>query len=193
MLSQQNRVLAGQTFDGDSHISAKGKRVLVIGGGDTGSDCIGTSNRQGAVSVMQIEIMPKPPVGHNPATPWPQWQQVLKTSSSHEEGCERRWSLASTRFVGTEDGRVSGVEVEEVEWTPASDGGRPVMRPTGKKEMIDADMVLLAMGFLRPQHPEYADNVFVAGDAATGASLVVRCIAGGRKAAQDIDNYLKKL
>ncbi len=193
MLSQQNRVLAGQTFDGDSLISAKGKRVLVIGGGDTGSDCIGTSNRQGAVSVMQIEIMPKPPVGYNPATPWPQWQQVLKTSSSHEEGCERRWCLASTRFVGTEDGRVSGVEVEEVEWTPASDGGRPVMRPTGKKEMIDADMVLLAMGFLRPQHPEYADNVFVAGDAATGASLVVRCIAGGRKAAQDIDNYLKKL
>lgn len=193
MLSQQNRVLAGQTFEGDSLISAKGKRVLVIGGGDTGSDCIGTSNRQGAVSVMQIEIMPKPPVGHNPATPWPQWQQVLKTSSSHEEGCERRWCLASTRFVGTEDGRVSGVEVEEVEWTPASDGGRPVMRPTGKKEMIDADMVLLAMGFLRPQHPEYADNVFVAGDAATGASLVVRCIAGGRKAAQDIDNYLKKL
>ena len=193
MLSQQNRVLAGQTFEGDSRISAKGKRVLVIGGGDTGSDCIGTSNRQGAVSVMQIEIMPKPPVGHNPATPWPQWQQVLKTSSSHEEGCERRWCLASTRFVGTEDGRVSGVEVEEVEWTPASDGGRPVMRPTGKKEMIDADMVLLAMGFLRPQHPEYADNVFVAGDAATGASLVVRCIAGGRKAAQDIDNYLKKL
>ena len=118
---------------------------------------------------------------------------VLKTSSSHEEGCERRWCLASTRFVGTEDGRVSGVEVEEVEWTPASDGGRPVMRPTGKKEMIDADMVLLAMGFLRPQHPEYADNVFVAGDAATGASFVVRCIAGGRKAAQDIDNYLKKL
>lgn len=193
MLSQQNRVLAGQTFEGDSLISAKGKRVLVIGGGDTGSDCIGTSNRQGAVSVTQIEIMPKPPVGHNPATPWPQWQQVLKTSSSHEEGCERRWCLASTRFVGTEDGRVSGVEVEEVEWTPASDGGRPVMRPTGKKEMIDTDMVLLAMGFLRPQHPEYADNVFVAGDAATGASLVVRCIAGGRKAAQDIDNYLKKL
>ena len=193
MLSQQNRVLAGQTFEGDSLISAKGKRVLVIGGGDTGSDCIGTSNRQGAVSVMQIEIMPKPPVGHNPATPWPQWQQVLKTSSSHEEGCERRWCLASTRFVGTEDGRVSGVEVEEVEWTPASDGGRPVMRPTGKKETIKADMVLLAMGFIRPQHPEYADNVFVAGDAATGASLVVRCIAGGRKAAQDIDNYLKKL
>lgn len=193
MLSQQNRVLAGQTFEGDSRISAKGRRVLVIGGGDTGSDCIGTSNRQGAASVVQIEIMPKPPVGYNPATPWPQWQQVLKTSSSHEEGCERRWCLASTRFIGTEDGRVCGVEVEEVEWTPASDGGRPVMKPTGRKEVIDTDMVLLAMGFVRPQHPEYAGNVFVAGDAATGASLVVRCIAGGRKAAQDIDNYLKKL
>lgn len=193
MLSQQNRVLAGQTFEGDSRISAKGRRVLVIGGGDTGSDCIGTSNRQGAASVVQIEIMPKPPVGYNPATPWPQWQQVLKTSSSHEEGCERRWCLASTRFIGTEDGRVCGVEVEEVEWTPASDGGRPVMKPTGRKEVIDTDMVLLAMGFVRPQHPEYAGNVFVAGDAATGASLVVRCIAGGRKAAQNIDNYLKKL
>lgn len=190
LLSQQNRVLAGQTFSADERVTAKGKRVLVIGGGDTGSDCIGTSIRQGAVAVTQIEIMPKPPVGNNPATPWPQWPQVLRTSSSHEEGCERRWCLSSTRFIG-KDNNVIGVEVEEVEWTPKPEGGRPLMKPTGKKEVIDADLVLLAMGFLKPQQPELPDNVFVAGDAATGASLVVRCIAAGRQAAADIDKYLK--
>lgn len=189
MLAQQNRVLAGQTFSKEERISAKGKHVLVIGGGDTGSDCIGTSNRQGAVSVTQIEIMPKPPVGQNPATPWPQWPVVLKTSSSHEEGCERRWSLTSNQFIG-ENGHVTGVEVEEVEWVPNPKGGRPIMRPTGKKEILKADLVLLAMGFLKPEHPAYAENVFLAGDAATGASLVVKCIAGGRKAAADIDAYL---
>lgn len=189
MLAQQNRVLAGQTFSKEERISAKGKHVLVIGGGDTGSDCIGTSNRQGAVSVTQIEIMPKPPVGQNPATPWPQWPVVLKTSSSHEEGCERRWSLTSNQFIG-ENGHVTGVEVEEVEWVPNPEGGRPIMRPTGKKEILKADLVLLAMGFLKPEHHAYAENVFLAGDAATGASLVVKCIAGGRKAAADIDAYL---
>ena len=192
MLAQQNRILAGQAFSKEERINAKGKHVLVIGGGDTGSDCIGTSNRQGAASITQIEIMPKPPVGHNPATPWPQWPVVLKTSSSHEEGCTRRWSLTSNRFIGTKDGRVCGVEVEEVEWIPSPDGGRPAMRPTGKKETLKADLVLLAMGFLKPQQPAFASNVFVAGDAATGASLVVRCIAGGRKAAQDINAYLTK-
>lgn len=192
MLAQQNRVLGGQAFSKEERINAKGKHVLVIGGGDTGSDCIGTSNRQGAASITQIEIMPKPPVGHNPATPWPQWPVVLKTSSSHEEGCARRWSLTSNRFIGTKDGRVCGVEVEEVEWIPSPDGGRPAMRPTGKKETLKADLVLLAMGFLKPQQPAFASNVFVAGDAATGASLVVRCIAGGRKAAQDINAYLTK-
>ena len=189
MLAQQNRVLAGQTFAKEERITAKGKHVLVIGGGDTGSDCIGTSNRQQALSVTQIEIMPKPPVGCNPATPWPQWPLVLKTSSSHEEGCERRWCLSSTRFIG-KNGRVCGVEVEEVEWIPSPDGGRPVMKPTGKKEILKADLVLLVMGFLKPRHPEFPENVFVAGDAATGASLVVRCIAGGRQAAADIDAYL---
>ena len=191
-LAQQNRVLGGQAFSKEERINAKGKHVLVIGGGDTGSDCIGTSNRQGAASITQIEIMPKPPVGHNPATPWPQWPVVLKTSSSHEEGCTRRWSLTSNRFIGTKDGRVCGVEVEEVEWIPSPDGGRPAMRLTGKKETLKADLVLLAMGFLKPQQPAFASNVFVAGDAATGASLVVRCIAGGRKAAQDINAYLTK-
>ena len=192
LLSQQNRVLAGQAFSAKERVTAKGKRVLVIGGGDTGSDCIGTSHRQGAVSVTQIEIMPKPPVGSNPNTPWPQWPVVLKTSSSHEEGCERRWLLTTNKFIGTKDNRVCGAEVEEVEWKPNPDGGRPIMVPTGKKETIECDIVFLAMGFLRPEQPKFAENVFVAGDAATGASLVVRCIAGGRKAAQQIDAYLSK-
>lgn len=192
LLSQQNRVLAGQTFSAKERVTAKGKRVLVIGGGDTGSDCIGTSHRQGAVSVTQIEIMPKPPVGSNPNTPWPQWPVVLKTSSSHEEGCERRWLLTTNKFIGTKDNRVCGAEVEEVEWKANPDGGRPIMVPTGKKETIECDIVFLAMGFLRPEQPKFAENVFVAGDAATGASLVVRCIAGGRKAAQQIDAYLSK-
>lgn len=192
LLSQQNRVLAGQTFSAMERVTAKGKRVLVIGGGDTGSDCIGTSHRQGAVSVTQIEIMPKPPVGSNPNMPWPQWPVVLKTSSSHEEGCERRWLLTTNKFIGTKDNRVCGAEVEEVEWKPNPDGGRPIMVPTGKKETIECDIVFLAMGFLRPEQPKFAENVFVAGDAATGASLVVRCIAGGRKAAQQIDAYLSK-
>lgn len=191
MLAQQNRVLAGQQIPKEERIAAKGKNVLVIGGGDTGSDCIGTSNRQGALSVTQIEIMPKPPVGYNPKTPWPQWPIVLKTSSSHEEGCVRRWSLTSNRFL-EKDGKVCGVEVEEVEWIPGAKGERPVMKPTGKKEVLKADLVLLAMGFLRPEQPEFPANVFVAGDAATGASLVVKCIAGGRKAAADIDAYLSR-
>ncbi len=192
LLAQQNRVLSGQAFNADERITAHGKNVLVIGGGDTGSDCIGTSNRQGAVSVTQIEIMPKPPVGYNPSTPWPQWPVVLKTSSSHEEGCTRRWSLSSLRFIGNKEGHVTGVEVEEVEWLPNPDGGRPTMKPTGKKEVIKAELVLLAMGFLRPEQKERPEGVFVAGDAATGASLVVRCIAGGRKVAREIDAYLSK-
>ena len=192
MLSQQIRILAGQTFSKEERITAKGKHVLVIGGGDTGSDCIGTSNRQGAKSVTQIEIMPQPPVGHNPNTPWPQWPVVLKTSSSHEEGCERRWCLTTNQFIGDKNGQVCGAEVEEVEWLPNPDGGRPTMRPTGKKETLKTDLVLLAMGFLKPEQPAFPENVFIAGDAATGASLVVKCIAGGRKAAADIDRFLSK-
>lgn len=191
MLAQQNRILDGETFSKEQLVNARGKKVLVIGGGDTGSDCIGTSIRQGAVSVTQIEIMPKPPVGHNPATPWPQWPVVLKTTSSHEEGCTRRWSLNSTKFIGR-NGRVTGVEVEEVEWITDTDSGRPVMKATGKKEIIEADMVLLAMGFLKPRHPELSSNVVIAGDAATGASLVVKCLADGRRAAKDIEQMLSE-
>jgi glutamate synthase (NADPH/NADH) small chain len=189
MLAQQNRIIDGMTFGKDKLVNAKGKKVLVIGGGDTGSDCIGTSVRHGAASVTQIEIMPQPPVGHNPATPWPQWPVILKTTSSHEEGCTRRWSLASNQFIG-KNGKVTGVEVEEVEWIPATDGGRMSMKPTGKKEVIEADLVLLAMGFLKPETPEYPEHVFTAGDLVLGPSLVVRAMTSGRAAARRIDGYL---
>ncbi len=192
ILSQQNERMAGKQFAESETITAKGKRVLVIGGGDTGSDCIGTCHRQGAVSVTQIEIMPKPPVGSNPATPWPQWPVVLKTTTSHEEGCERRWCLTSNRFIGNAKGELTGVEVEEVEWLPAPEGGRPQMKLAGNKEVIECDMVLLAMGFLKPEHPQYAPNVFLAGDAKSGASLVVRAIASGRETAQQVDDYFQK-
>ncbi len=191
MLAQQNRVLAGVKFSDEELVNAHGKRVLVIGGGDTGSDCIGTAHRQGCKSVVQIEIMPKPPVDDNPATPWPNWPIVLKTTSSHEEGCERRWLLNSNKFIG-KDGAVTGVEVEGVIWEPNPDGGRPIMKLDGKKEVIECDMVLLAMGFLKPEHPKFAKNVFIAGDAASGASLVVRCIASGRKTAAEVDAFLRK-
>ena len=190
MLAQQNRVLAGAEIPREELVSAKGKDVLVIGGGDTGSDCIGTAHRQGCRSVTQIEIMPKPVEGpDDPRHPWPEWPRTLKTTSSHEEGCVRRWNLNSLRFVG-KDGKVTGVEVQEVEWKPNPEGGRPVMEPVGKPEIIQADMVLLAMGFLRPRLPEFVPNVFVAGDAASGPSLVVRAMAGGRDAAARARGYL---
>ena len=191
MLTQQNLRLAGKEFSPEETVSAKGKKVLVIGGGDTGSDCIGTCHRQGAVSVTQIEIMPKPPVGYNPATPWPQWPNILKTTTSHEEGCERRWCLTSNYFLDDGKGNLKGVEVETVEWVPDPNGGRPQMKLTGKKEIIECDMVLLAMGFLKPEHPQYAENVFLAGDAKNGASLVVRALASGREVAAQVDAYLK--
>ena len=192
LLSQQNRVLAGMEFSKEERITAKGKDVLVIGGGDTGSDCIGTAHRQGCKSVTQIEIMPKPPVGHNPNTPWPNWPVILKTTSSHEEGCTRRWNINTLEFIG-EEGHVTGVRVQPIDWKPNPEGGRPIMVEAGEPEVIKADLVLLAMGFLKPEHPQYPENVFICGDAASGASLVVRAIASGKKTAEDMEAYLKKL
>jgi len=191
LLSQQNRVLAGMTFSDEERITAKGKNVLVIGGGDTGSDCIGTAHRQGCKSVTQIEIMPQPPVGHNPNTPWPNWPVILKTTSSHEEGCTRRWNINTLEFQG-KDGKVTGVKVQPIDWKPNPEGGRPIMVEAGKPEVIKAELVLLAMGFLKPEHPEYPSNVFVCGDSANGASLVVRAIASGKQTAQKVDKFLKK-
>ncbi len=212
LLQQQNRVNAGREISRDDRISAKGKNVLVIGGGDTGSDCVGTANRQGALSVTQIEIMPKPPEGENPATPWPYWPVVLKTSSSHDEGCNRRWLLDTRRIIG-ENGKVTEVEVEEVRWEKDEATGRMNLIHTRNVERIKAELVLLAMGFTNPvqdgilkqlevekdargnvkvddKQQSSIDKVFAAGDASTGASLVVRCIASGRKAAEGIQRHL---
>ena len=197
LLEGQNRFLTGEIAE--PPISAKGKKVLVIGGGDTGSDCVGTSIRQGAASVTQIEIMPKPPDERDASTPWPLWPYMLRTSSSHKEGCERRWNLNSLRFVG--DGHVSGVEVETVEWEFTPEGRPMKFHAVPKtKEVIEADLVFLAMGFTgvpadnpivsqlklaqTPRTaliPDPARNIFCVGDCASGASLVVRALASGKR------------
>ena len=191
MLSQQNRILAGMEFSKEERITAKGKDVLVIGGGDTGSDCIGTAHRQGAKSVTQIEIMPRPVEGpDDPQNPWPNFPRVFKTTSSHEEGCTRRWNVNTLEFLG-ENGSLSGVKVQEIDWEANPDGGRPLMVEKGKPEVIKAELVLLATGFLRPEHAVYPDNVFVCGDAKNGASLVVRAMASGKETALMIDDYIK--
>ena len=191
LLSQQNRVLAGMEFSKEERITAKNKDVLVIGGGDTGSDCIGTAHRQGCKSVTQIEIMPRPVEGAvDPQNPWPNFPRTLKTTSSHEEGCVRRWNINTLEFLG-ENGHLTGVRIQEIDWLPNPDGGRPLMVEKGQPEVIKAQLVLLAMGFLKPQHPDYPQNVFVCGDAANGASLVVRAMASGRQAALRVDQFLK--
>lgn len=190
LLSQQNRVLAGMEFSKEDRITAQGKDVLVIGGGDTGSDCIGTAHRQGCKSVTQIEIMPRPVEGpEDPQNPWPNYPRTLKTTSSHEEGCTRRWNINTLEFLG-EKGKLTGVRVQEIDWKPNPGGGRPIMIEKCEPEIIKAELVLLAMGFLKPEHPKYADNVFVCGDAANGASLVVRAMASGKQTALNVHKYL---
>ena len=192
LLAQQNRVLAGMEFSKEERITAKGKDVLVIGGGDTGSDCIGTAHRQGCKSVTQIEIMPRPVEGpDDPQNPWPNWPRTLKTTSSHEEGCIRRWNINTLEFLG-KDGHLTGVKVQEIDWKPNPNGGRPIMVEKGEPEIIKAELVLLAMGFLKPEHPQYPENVFICGDAANGASLVVRALASGRQTAQKVNQFLSK-
>ena len=192
LLAQQNRVLAGMEFTKEERITAKGKDVLVIGGGDTGSDCIGTAHRQGCKSVTQIEIMPKPPVGpEDPNNPWPNYPRTLKTTSSHEEGCTRRWNINTLEFLG-KDGKLTGVRVQEIDWIPNPDGGRPLMVEKGKTEIIKAELVLLAMGFLKPEHSEYPEHVFVCGDSKNGASLVVRAMASGIQTAEAVNRFLSK-
>lgn len=213
LLQQQNRVNRGEEFSADNRITCKGKNVLVIGGGDTGSDCVGTAHRQGAKSVTQIEIMPKPTEQYVPETMWPNWPPTLRTSSSHKEGCVRRWNLATKKFIADDNGELKGVEVAEVEWS-VDGAGKRVMRETGKTEVIEAEIVTLAMGFVHPVHTglleeigvEYdprgnvktdpitgmtsVNKIFAAGDANTGASLVVRAIAAGRHVAANIDRFL---
>ncbi len=213
-LSRQNRVNASLLHASDSSINANGKKVLVIGGGDTGSDCVGTSIRQKADSVMQIEIMPKPPLTRADDNPWPYFGKVLKTSTSHEEGCIRDWGLSTVRFIG-ENNQLTGVEVENVEWN-FREGRHQMDAIPGTRRIIPADMVLLAMGFVHPvlegllselelelsvrknikvdvNQSTSRQKVFAAGDAVSGASLVVNAIASGRKVAKEIDRFLRNV
>lgn len=212
-LTQQNKVNDGAYVAYDNRITAENRRVLVIGGGDTGSDCVGTAIRQGASSVTQIEIMPKPPDQRSADNPWPYYARTLKTSTSHEEGCERRWSLNTLRFLGMQQ-RVTQAEVQEVKWEQLNGSHQMTLVP-GTRELIDADLILLAMGFIHPVHEGLlkeldialnsrqnietnlamatnVDKVFAAGDAISGASLVVNAIASGRKVAMKIDEFLKE-
>jgi glutamate synthase (NADPH) small chain len=211
-LSHQNRQNSGHNPARNENLIAEGHKVLVIGGGDTGSDCVGTAIRQKAESVTQIEILPKPPFTPAVDNPWPEFRKTLKTSTSQEEGCERMWSISSVRFTG-EDGKVTGVEVEEVRWEKAN-GTLNITGLPGTGRVIDTDFVLLAMGFVHPVHEglirEFdlrldqkgninVDNnlmtnhpkVFATGDSINGASLVVRAIASGRRVAREIDLFLR--
>ena len=212
-LTQQNRINAGENFFGAERIDAGGKTVVVIGGGDTGSDCVGTARRQGAKEIYQFEILPKPPEKANPQTPWPLWPNVLRTSSSHEEGCTRRWSVLTKKFTGV-GMQVSQLHGCEVQWNQT--GGRwDMMELPGTEFSMNVDLVLLAMGFTHVVHKELIEKlhleldpkgnlavgedyqtsepgIFAAGDSASGASLIVRAMASGRKAAASIDHWLKE-
>ncbi|MGD9763691.1 MAG: glutamate synthase subunit beta [Candidatus Binatia bacterium] len=209
-LPQQNKIVAGDVL-GDQ-ITATGKHVVILGGGDTGSDCLGTSNRQGATSVHQFELLPEPPGSRTPDMPWPYWPMILRTSSSHEEGVIRDWSINTKRFLGR-NGSVTELEAVRLEWIPGSNG-RPQMREIpGSEFRLRADLVLLALGFLGPEHDgpikelaldtderstiaadsDYATSergVFACGDARRGQSLVVWAIWEGRECARGVDKFL---
>jgi glutamate synthase (NADPH/NADH) small chain len=194
-------------------IHAEGKHIVVIGGGDTGSDCVGTSNRHGAASITQVEIMPIPPEQRPTNQPWPNYPMILRTSTSHEEGCDRHWNILTKEFIGDENGQVKALRLADIEWQSAEKGQRPEFKEiAGSERVIECDLAFLAMGFLHPE-PDgvlaqlnigldergnvattaYQTNqkgVFAAGDMRTGQSLVVRCINEGRESAIAIDEYL---
>ncbi len=210
-LPQQNRVVAGDEVD--SQISARGRRVVILGGGDTGSDCLGTSLRQGAESVVQIELLPRPPDDPAPESPWPLWPLVYRTSSSQEEGGEREFAVLTKRFVADQAGRVAALEAVRVEWVSGPDGRRSPREIEGSAFEIPCDLVLLAMGFVGPEPHAWegvalatdargnvgadtdywltsAPGVFACGDVRRGQSLVVWAIWEGREAARAVDAYL---
>jgi len=215
-LTQQNKRVAGDPEEQSAPlgaISAAGKHVVVIGGGDTGSDCIGTSNRQGAASITQLEIMPEPPARENKALTWPNWPLKLRTSSSQEEGCERDFAVATKRAVGS-DGQIEALECVRLEWTTDADGRMRMTEVPGSDFTLKADLVLLAMGFLGPHHDglleqaavaidgrgnvtantsDYQTSVpgtFACGDMRRGQSLVVWAIREGRQCARSVDAHL---
>ncbi len=212
-LSQQNDRNAGVRVADDVAITASGKHVVVIGGGDTGSDCVGTSRRQGALSITQLELMPQPPEQENKAMTWPNWPMKMRTSSSHLEGCERQFAVTTNTFTGT-DGTVTTLNGGEVEWKQSDDGRMQMVPVAGSEFQMKADLVLLAMGFVHPvaegllkslgvdldgrgnvlatevDYKSSVEKVFVAGDMRRGQSLVVWAIREGRQCASSIDTYL---
>ena len=212
-LTQQNKRNAGDVISPKDEMTAQGKHVVVIGGGDTGADCVGTCRRQGAKSITQIELLPEPPTERPSHNPWPTWPSVLRTSTSHEEGCTRLWSVLTKEFVG-QGGFVKKMRCVKLAWTAPAPGARPVFKEIpGSEFELDADFVLLAMGFLRVEHGALTADmdletdtrgnvkvdenfmtssagVFAAGDTVMGASLVVRAICLGRQAAEAVHRYL---
>ncbi|MFA5251009.1 MAG: glutamate synthase subunit beta [Phycisphaerae bacterium] len=211
-LKAQNQLCAGEPVDESSFVTVKNRVVVVIGGGDTGSDCVGTARRQGAKEIYQIEILPEPPETPPPDTPWPQWPRIMRTSSSHEEGCRRQWAVLTKKFSGVGT-RVDQLDCCQVEWI-RKNGSWKLKELAGTDFTVKADVVLLALGFLHVTHNELikglglklddsgnvaADNyqtseprVFAAGDTVSGASLVVRAVNSGREAAVAIDSWLRK-
>ncbi|MEE9374236.1 MAG: FAD-dependent oxidoreductase, partial [Saprospiraceae bacterium] len=222
-LEQKNRQVEGQDLDqwhtfskidlSEGPITATGKNVIVIGGGDTGSDCVGTSNREKAKSITQIELLGQPPKSRAESTPWPQWPMQLRTSTSHEEGCEREWSILTKEFVGNDNGELTHLKIVDIEWKidKESRKSKPIEKQ-GSERLIPCELALLAVGFVHPQKEGLLDQleveldnrgnvkatdystsvekVFVAGDMHRGQSLVVRAISEGREAAIVVDTYL---
>ncbi len=218
-LSQQNKRVSEIATEVDHRgvkyengdILATDKNVLVIGGGDTGSDCVGTSNRHQAKSITQIELLGKPPLERAESTPWPNWPMMLRTSSSHEEGCERQWSILTKEFIGNEKEELIGLKIVEIEWKTI-DGKAQMVEVEGSERVLPCELVLLAMGFVHPQHDGLlkelnveldergnvkannyktnVDKVFTAGDIRRGQSLVVWAISEGRECAREVDTFL---
>ena len=211
-LEQNNRRVAGEPIPKEEAVLAKGKHVLVIGGGDTGADCVGTSNRHGAKSVTQIELLAKPPAERDPYS-WPNWPMTLRTSSSHEEGCDRQWAILTKEFIGDKNGRLKAIKLVDIEWAKDNKTGRYAFKEVeGTERDIPCQLALLAVGFLHPQfdgmlqqlgvevdgrgnvrdenYQTNQEKVFAAGDMRRGQSLVVWAIAEGREAARRVDEYL---
>ncbi len=212
-LSQQNKILAGERLDPEQRISARGKNVVILGGGDTGADCLGTAHRQGAERVHQFELLPRPPDERVPENPWPYWPLVMRTSGAHDEGGVRDYSIMTKRFSG-DSGAVKQLHAVRLEWASPNGSDRPAMKEIpGSEFEMDVDLVLLALGFVSPEPDGMlkelgvdldsrgnvavdkemqtsVPGVFAAGDMARGASLVVWAIAEGREAARGIDRYL---
>ena len=217
-LTQQNQRVAGDTAFDAPEIWATDKNVVVIGGGDTGSDCVGTSNRHGAKSITQIELLAKPPINRQQEDMWPNWPMTLRTSSSHEEGAERQWAILTKEFIGDENGNLKALKLVNIEWQARKNGSRPSFKEIlGTERIIPCELALLAIGFVHPQFEGLLEelsvdldgrknvkasekgenryqtsipNVFAAGDMRRGQSLVVWAISEGREAAKAVDEYL---